>query len=152
MVHVRSLAPVRRAYHSIHNTSEKVLSDSYVRWRMPVRNFREFTPQGRLTCPMLSVYLLRQLAQTLLYFAHSSSHGRGPGHPVRYPDLGCTLYALSFAPRTCGRGKARTPLSPRLSRGRPPSGLSLSSHRCRRGDARPDRGDHDPQWMGARMH
>jgi hypothetical protein len=58
---------------------------------------------------------------------------RRAGTPRRIPRPG--LYSLrpSFAPRTCGRGKARTQPTLRPSRGRPRSGLSLSSHRCRRG-------------------
>jgi len=53
------------------------------------------TPQGSLTSPMLRVYLLRQLAQTLLYFAHPSSQRSGPGPSEGYPGPVCTLYALA---------------------------------------------------------
>src|SRR5215208_6789087 len=72
--------------------------------------------------------------------ARNASNERA-GTPRRIPRPG--LYSTlrpSFAPRTCGRGTAQTPLSPRTSRGRPRSGLCCPSHRCRRGGARPGRG------------
>jgi len=51
--------------------------------------------------------------------------------------------------RNGGRGKARTPPTPRQSRGRPRSGLALPSRRCRRGGARPGCGVHgDPFPLG----
>jgi hypothetical protein len=53
--------------------------------------------------------------------------------PVGCPGPCCTLYALASAPHTSGRGKARTPPTPRPARGRPRAGPALSSHLCRRG-------------------
>jgi hypothetical protein len=77
---------------------------------------------------------------------HSSSKGRGPRHPQGYSGL------ITYSTRcNDGRGRVRTPLSPRPSRGRPRSSLALSNRRCRRGGARRGRGDPDPQWMGARV-
>src|SRR5215217_569485 len=60
------------------------------------------------------------------------------------PSLGSLAAAWLIGaigyPRNGGKGRARTPLPPRPSRGQRQSGLSSPSHRCRRGGARRGRG------------